>query len=312
MSYPNPKHAYPTLGDNTHGEYIPSKVWEYEAQGGKFGGTNRPTAGSRDDVELPRGSHALQLYSLGTPNGVKVTILLEELNLRYGVEYDAFTIKLTGEQFGKGFTAANPNSKIPALLHYADGPDAPPVRVFESAAILMYLCEHFDTDHVFLPDTNEPALRAECLSWLFFVQGSAPFVGGGFGHFFNYAPVKIKYAIDRYTMETKRQLDVLNRRLGKIDGGDGGPYLCGEKYTIADVCAYPWYGVIVEGKLYSGSAEFLAVHEYEHVLEWANLMSKRLACHRGKMVNRIWGDSPDEQLHERHSVSDFETKRALL
>jgi len=300
-----------TAHNETDGEYIPPKVWVFESQGGIFGGTNRPTAGPRDDVELPRGSHPLQLYSLGTPNGVKVTMLLEELNLRYGLEYDAFTIQLSGEQFGKGFTNANPNSKIPALLHYRDGPDAAPLRVFESAAIIMYLCEQFDTDHAFLPSSaDNPALRAECLSWLFFVQGSVPFLGGGFGHFYNYAPVKIKYPVDRYTMETKRQLDVLNRRLGGLDGGDGGPYLCGDTYTVADMSAFPWYGCVVQGKLYS-AAEFLSVNEYEHVLEWANLLSKRLAYHRGRMVNSPWNDE-DETLLERHNASDFDSKRALL
>jgi len=298
-----------TANNEMDKEYTPPKVWVFEAQAGKFGGTNRPTAGARDDVELPRGSHALQLYSLGTPNGVKVTMFLEELNLHYGLEYDAFTIDLNGAQFSKGFTSANPNSKIPALLHYRDGPDAAPIRVFESASIILYLCEQFDTDHVFLPSSaDNPALRAECLSWLFFVQGSAPFVGGGFGHFYNYAPVKIKYAVDRYAMETKRQLDVLNRRLGGLDGGDGGPYLCGDVYTVADMAAFPWYGLLVQGQLYS-AAEFLSVKEYEHVLKWAELLSKRLGYHRGRMVNTPWRDE-DERLLERHNASDFDTKRA--
>lgn len=279
--------------------YTPPKVWKYQPQGGTWGSTNRPTAGSRTDRALPRGKHALQLYSLATPNGQKVTTLLEELCLRYGVEYDAYKIDIMGgDQFTSGFVAANPNSKIPALLHYKDGEDEP-TRVFETAAIMMYLCENFDKDGVFLPPPGSPQ-RAECLSWLMWTQGSAPFLGGGFGHFFAYAPVKIRYAIDRYSMETKRQLDVLDKHLAA-----SGPYLCGETLTIADLAAWPWYGSLVLGNAYTGSAEFLQVHEYKNVVAWAERIGEREGVKRGCMVNRSWGEE-GEQLPERHSSSDFD------
>ncbi|MCA3381931.1 MAG: glutathione-dependent disulfide-bond oxidoreductase, partial [Roseomonas sp.] len=239
--------------------------------------------------------HPLQLYSLGTPNGQKVTILLEELLAQghTGAEYDAWLIRIgEGQQFGSGFVAVNPNSKIPALLDRS-GPK--PIRVFESGAILVYLAEKFGA---FLP--QDPALRAECLSWLFWQMGSAPYLGGGFGHFYAYAPMKIEYAIDRFAMETKRQLDVLDRRLAE------SPYLGGDDYTIADIAVWPWYGGLVKGFLY-GAAEFLSVHEYKHVQRWAEAIFNRPAVKRGRMVNRVTGE-PAEQLHERHNASDFATK----
>lgn len=279
--------------------YTPPKVWEYKPQGGKWGSTNRPTAGAQTDQTLPRGQHALQLYSLATPNGVKVTTLLEELCLRYGIEYDAYKIDImTGDQFTSGFVSANPNSKIPALLHYEDGKEEP-TRVFETAAIMMYLCEKFDKENLFLPPPGSP-LRAECLSWLCWTQGSAPFLGGGFGHFYAYAPVKIRYAIDRYAMETKRQLDVLDKHLAA-----SGPYLCGDILTIADLAAWPWYGALVLGNSYTGSDEFLQVHNYKHVVAWAKRIDERKGVKRGCKVNRSWGEK-DEQLPERHSSSDFD------
>jgi GST-like protein len=277
-------------------EYVPPKVWTWnKASGGRFANINRPVAGPTHDQALPVGRHPMQLYSLGTPNGQKVTILLEELLAlgHGGAEYDAWLIKIhEGQQFGSGFVAANPNSKIPALVDRS-GPE--PVRVFESGAILMYLAEKFGA---FLP-TSQPA-RAECLSWLFWQMGSAPFLGGGFGHFYAYAPVKIEYAIDRYAMETKRQLDVLDRRLAESE------HVAGPEYTIADMAIWPWYGCLVKGLLY-GAGEFLAVHEYRHVIRWADAIAARPAVRRGRIVNRLQGD-PSQQLHERHDASDFDTR----
>jgi GSH-dependent disulfide-bond oxidoreductase len=279
-------------------EYVPPKVWTWNKDfGGRFAGINRPVAGATHEKELPVGRHPLQLHSLGTPNGVKVTIMLEELLAagHSGAEYDAWLIDIgKGDQFGSGFVGINPNSKIPALL---DRSENPPLRVFESGAILVYLAEKFGA---FLP--TERAKRAECLSWLFWQMGSAPFLGGGFGHFYAYAPMKIEYAIDRYAMETKRQLDVLNRRLAETR------YISGDDYTIADMAIYPWYGWTVKGRSY-GAGEFLAVHEYTHVVRWADMMHERPAVQRGSMVNRTQGE-PSSQLRERHEASDFETKTA--
>jgi GST-like protein len=276
-------------------EYVPPKVWTWNKEsGGRFAAINRPIAGPTHEKELPVGKHPLQLYSLATPNGVKPTVMLEELLAlgHKGAEYDAWLIKIDGEQFGSGFVAVNPNSKIPALMDRS-GPK--PIRVFESGAILVHLAEKFGA---FLP--TEAAARAECLSWLFWQMGSAPFLGGGFGHFYAYAPTKIEYAIDRYAMEVKRQLDVLDRRLAESE------YLAGPDYTIADIAVWPWYGGLAKGVLY-GSAEFLSVHEYKHVNRWADQIAKRPAVQRGRMVNRTWGD-PASQLHERHDASDFETR----
>ena len=279
-------------------EYTPPKVWTWnKASGGRFANINRPIAGATQEKELPVGRHPLQLYSLGTPNGVKVTILLEELLAagHTGAEYDAWLVDIgKGDQFGSGFVGVNPNSKIPALL---DRSETPHQRVFESGAILMYLAEKFGA---FLP--TERAKRAETLSWLFWQMGSAPFLGGGFGHFYAYAPIKIEYAIDRYAMETKRQLDVLNRRLAET------PFVAGDEYTIADMAILPWYGFTVKGWSY-GAGEFLSVHEYEHVIAWADRLLERKAVQRGRMVNRTYGD-PSQQLRERHEASDFETKTA--
>lgn len=274
--------------------YTPPKVWTWDkANGGAFASTNRPIAGATHEKELPVGKHPLQLYSLGTPNGVKVTIMLEELLAagHQGAEYDAWLIKIDGEQFGSGFVDVNPNSKIPALVDRSDGKS---IRVFESGAILTYLAEKFGA---FLP-TEQPA-RAETLSWLFWQMGSAPFVGGGFGHFYAYAPEKIEYAINRYAMETKRQLDVLDRRLAENE------YVAGSQYTIADMAIWPWYGGMVKGWNY-GAGEFLSVHEYKNVLRWADQLHARPAVKRGRMVNRVSGD-PAGQLRERHDASDFET-----
>jgi GST-like protein len=277
-------------------DYAPPKVWAWNKDsGGRFASINRPIAGTTHEKELPVGRHPLQLYSLGTPNGVKVTILLEELLAlgHKGAEYDAWLIRIgDGAQFGSGFVAVNPNSKIPALMDRS-GPK--PIRVFESGAILVYLAEKFGA---FLP--TEPALRAECLSWLFWQMGAAPYLGGGFGHFYAYAPSKIEYAIDRFAMETKRQLDVLDRRLGE------SPYIAGPDYTIADMAIFPWYGGLAKGWLY-GAAEFLSVHEYRHVQRWADMLLERPTVQRGRMVNRLSGE-PSSQLHERHDASDFETK----
>jgi GSH-dependent disulfide-bond oxidoreductase len=275
--------------------YTPPRVWKRTKEnGGRFANINRPIAGPTHEKELPIGRHPLQLYSQGTPNGIKVTILLEELLAlgHSGAEYDAWLIRINeGEQFSNGFVAVNPNSKIPALVDRS-GPK--PIRVFESGAILLYLAEKFGA---FLP--TDPARRAECLSWLFLQIGSAPFLGGGFGHFYAYAPTKIEYAIDRYTMEAKRQLDVLNRRLADTE------YLAGDSYTIADIAAWPWYGQIARGEMYDGARTFLSAHEYTHVQRWAENIAARAAVQRGRIVNRISGE-PSSQLHERHDASDFE------
>jgi GSH-dependent disulfide-bond oxidoreductase len=277
-------------------EYVPPKVWTWtKPSGGTFANINRPISGPTHEKELPVGRHPLQLYSLGTPNGVKVTVMLEELLAlgHHGAEYDAWLIKIgDGDQFGSGFVAVNPNSKIPALLDRS-GPK--PIRVFESGSILVYLAEKFGA---FLP--TERASRAECLSWLFWQMGSAPYVGGGFGHFYAYAPVKIEYAIDRFAMETKRQLDVLNRRLADNE------YIAGNTYTIADIAIFPWYGALVKGWAY-GAAEFLSVQEYEHVQRWVDRLLERPAVQRGRMVNRTSGE-PSSQLHERHDASDFQNR----
>lgn len=276
--------------------YVPPKVWIWDKpNGGRFANINRPVAGPTHEKELPIGRHPLQLYSLGTPNGVKVTIMLEELlGLgRSGAEYDAWLIKIgDGDQFGSGFVAVNPNSKIPALVDRS-GPK--PIRVFESGSILVYLAEKFGA---FLP--TEPEARAECLSWLFWQMGSAPYLGGGFGHFYVYAPTKIEYAIDRFAMEVKRQLDVLDRRLAESQ------YIAGDAYTIADMAIFPWYGGLAKGRQY-GAAEFLSVQDYKNVQRWADMLLERLAVRRGRMVNRLSGE-PSSQLRERHEASDFETK----
>ena len=278
-------------------EYVPPKVWVWnKASGGRFANINRPIAGPTHDKELPVGKHPFQLYSLGTPNGQKVTIMFEELLARghKGAEYDAWLIRIgEGEQFGSGFVAANHNSKIPALVDRS-GPK--PVRVFESGAILMHLAEKFGE---FLPKVGDP-VRAECLSWLFWQMGSAPYLGGGFGHFYAYAPTKIEYAIDRFAMETKRQLDVLDRRLAE------SRFLSGNDYTIADIAVWPWYGGLAKGLLY-GSGEFLAVHEYKNVQRWADEIGARPAVKRGRIVNRLQG-APEAQLRERHDASDFELR----
>lgn len=277
-------------------DYVPPKVWTWDQpSGGAFANINRPIAGSTHDKELPVGKHPLQLYSLGTPNGVKVTILLEELLAlgHVGAEYDAWLINIReGDQFGSGFVDVNPNSKIPALI---DRSGVQPVRVFESGAILLYLSEKFQA---FLPKAG--AARTEALNWLFWQMGSAPYLGGGFGHFYAYAPAKFQYAIDRFTMETKRQLDVLDRRLAVSE------YLGGDQYSIADIAVFPWYGGLVKGWLY-GAAEFLSVQDYKHVQRWAETVYSRPAVKRGRMVNRMHGE-PSEQLLERHDASDFDTK----
>jgi GST-like protein len=277
-------------------EYVPPKVWTWnKPSGGRFANINRPIAEPTHDKELPVGRHPLQLYSLGTPNGVKVTVMLEELLAlgHRGAEYDAWLIKIgDGDQFGTGFVAVNPNSKIPAL---EDRGGPTPIRVFESGAILLYLAEKFGE---FLP--TEAAARAECLSWLFWQMGSAPYLGGGFGHFYAYAPAKIEYAIDRFAMEVKRQLDVLDRRLAE------GEYIAGSTYTIADMAIFPWYGWLAKGWLY-GAAEFLSVQDYKNVQRWADALLQRPALERGSMVNRTYGN-PSSQLHERHDATDFDTK----
>jgi GSH-dependent disulfide-bond oxidoreductase len=273
-------------------EYVPPTVWTWtKPNGGQFAATNRPTAGATHDKPLPVGEHPFQLYSLATPNGQKVTIMFEELLAagHAGAEYDAWPIRINeGDQFGSGFVDLNPNSKIPALL---DRSGAQPFRVFESGAILLHLAEKF---RAFLP--TEPAARAECLSWLFWQMGAAPYLGGGFGHFYAYAPTKIEYAIDRYAMETKRQLDVLDKRLAT------NAYVAGADYTIADIAIWPWYGGLVRGQIYK-AAEFLAVHEYTHVMRWANAIADRPAVRRGVIVNRPSGATP---LLERHAASDVD------
>ncbi|MEI6468815.1 MAG: glutathione-dependent disulfide-bond oxidoreductase [Betaproteobacteria bacterium] len=276
--------------------YTPPKIWTWEKpNGGKFAGINQPTAGSRQEKELPIGRHPLQLYSLGTPNGVKVTIMLEELLAlgHSGAEYDAWLITIVdGDQFGSDFVKINPNSKIPALL---DRSMPTPIRVFESASILLYLGEKFDA---FLP--KDLSTRTEMMNWLFWQMGSAPYIGGGFGHFYAYAPYKMEYPIDRFTMEVKRQLDVLDQRL------EVNEYLAGSEYTIADIAAFPWYGALIKGWLY-GAAEFLNAHKYLNVQRWVDTILERPAVKRGRMVNRTSGE-PSEQLRERHDASDFDTK----
>lgn len=276
--------------------YTPPRVWTWDAEnGGQFANINRPIAGATHDKELPVGDHPLQLYSLATPNGVKVTIMLEEL-LAAGhteAEYDAWLIRINeGDQFGSGFVGVNPNSKIPALMDHSQ---TPPVRVFESGAILLYLADKFGA---FLP--SDTAGRTECLNWLFWLQGSAPYLGGGFGHFYAYAPSKMEYPINRFTMEAKRQLDVLDRALADRT------YISGEDYTIADMAIFPWYGQVVRNTVYE-AAEFLDAASYTHVNRWANMIAERPAVKRGKMVNRAFG-APETQLHERHDASDFDTR----
>ena len=277
-------------------DYEPPKVWTWNKEsGGRFASINRPVAGPTHDKELPVGKHPLQLYSLGTPNGVKVTVMIEELLAagHTGAEYDAWLIRIMeGDQFGSGFVAANPNSKIPALV---DRSGVEPVRVFESGSILVYLAEKFGA---FLP--TDPAPRAEVLSWLFWQMGATPLLGGGFGHFYAYAPVKIEYAIDRFAMEVKRQLDVLDRRLGESE------YLGGADYSIADMAVWPWYGALVKGLVYD-AGEFLQVEEYRNVVRWTDAIAARPAVKRGRMVNRVMGD-PASQLRERHDAADFETR----
>lgn len=277
-------------------EYTPPQVWAWDKDnGGRFANINRPVAGPTHDKDLPVGRHPLQLYSLGTPNGVKVTIMLEELLAlgHRGAEYDAWLIRIgEGDQFGSGFVSVNPNSKIPALVDRS-GPK--PIRVFESGAILVHLAEKFGA---FLP--TEAGARAECLSWLFWQMGAAPYLGGGFGHFYAYAPTKMQYPIDRFAMEVKRQLDVLDRRLGEAE------FVAGGDYTVADMAIWPWYGGLAKGWLY-GAAEFLQVQDYKNVQRWADAVGARPAVQRGRMVNRVTGE-PSSQLHERHDAQDFETK----
>ena len=281
---------------NDTASYTPAKIWKWDKEnGGKFANINRPIAGAIHDKELQVGKHPLQLYSLATPNGVKVTVMLEELLAlgHEGAEYDAWLIKIgDGDQFGSGFVAANPNSKIPALVDHST---AKPTRVFESGAILLYLAEKFGE---FLP--KDPTARTECLSWLFWQMGSAPYLGGGFGHFYAYAPMKIEYCIDRFAMEVKRQLDVLDRHLAENE------YMAGNEYTIADMAIWPWYGALVANKVYE-AGEFLEVHTYTHVNRWTNEIAERDAVKRGRMVNRVFGE-PESQLPERHEAGDFETK----
>jgi len=281
---------------NDASSYTPAKVWKWDKEnGGRFAKINRPIAGSTHDQDLAVGKHPIQLYSLGTPNGVKVTILLEELLAlgHTGAEYDAWLVKIgDGDQFGSGFVAANPNSKIPALMDHSTGT---PTRVFESGAILLYLAEKFSA---FLP--SDPSMRAECLSWLFWQMGSAPYLGGGFGHFYAYAPEKFEYPINRYAMEVKRQLDVLDRHLAQ------NQYMCGDEYTIADISIWPWYGAVVLNRVYE-AAEFLDAGSYEHLGRWTREIGERAAVKRGRMVNKATGPL-EEQLRERHDAGDFETK----
>jgi GST-like protein len=276
--------------------YTPPTVWKWETEnGGAFAKINRPIAGATHDKVLPRGEHPIQLYSLATPNGVKITVMLEELLAlgHAGAEYDAYLININdGDQFGSGFVEVNPNSKIPALVDYSG---ANPIRLFESGSMLLYLAEKFSA---LIP--SDPAKRTECLNWLFWQMGSAPYLGGGFGHFYAYAPVKIQYCIDRFTMEVKRQLDVLNRHLAHHT------YMCGDEYTIADIAIWPWYGAVVSNTVYE-AAQFLDAATYTHVNRWAQDITKRAAVKRGRMVNRAWGP-PESQLRERHNASDFETK----
>jgi GST-like protein len=283
------------MSDRSPSDYKPPRVWTWDRDsGGQFASINRPIAGPTHDGELPVGVHPLQLYSLATPNGVKVTIMLEELLAlgHTGAEYDAWLIQITrGDQFSSGYVAANPNSKIPVMVDHSTNP---PTRIFESGAILLYLAEKFGA---FLPDDHRQ--RTEALCWLFWQMGSAPYLGGGFGHFYAYAPHPMEYPINRFAMETKRQLDVLDRHLAE------NTYMAGEEYSIADMAIWPWYGALAKGLLYN-AAEFLAVHEYTNVIRWADAIAQRGAVKRGRMVNRAWGD-PASQLHERHDASDFET-----
>ncbi|CUA88741.1 glutathione-dependent disulfide-bond oxidoreductase [Pseudidiomarina woesei] len=281
------------MSSSTDKSYTPPKVWQWDQEsGGKFASINRPIAGATHDKELPVGKHPLQLYSLATPNGVKVTVLLEEL-LEAGIhdaEYDAHLIEiLEGDQFSSGFVSVNPNSKIPALL---DVSTTPPTRVFESGSIMLYLAEKFGA---FIP--KDPAKRTETLNWLFWQMASAPILGGGFGHFYAYAPEKYEYPINRYTMEIKRQLDVLNRQLAEHE------YIAGDEYTIADMAIWPWYGALVTNQVYE-AAEFIEAHTYKNVLRWAEQIAKRPAVQRGRIVNKTWGEA-DKQLRERHDASDF-------
>ena len=279
----------------TFSDYTPAKVWEWNTEnGGQFAAINRPIAGATHDKPSPVGKHPLQLYSLATPNGVKVTVLLEELLVagHMGAEYDAWLINIRdGDQFGSGFVSANPNSKIPALVDHST---PAPTRVFESGSILLYLAEKFGA---FLP--TDPAKRTEAISWLMWQMGSAPYLGGGFGHFYAYAPFKFEYAIDRFAMEVKRQLDVLNQRLADNE------FMAGDEYSIADMAIWPWYGALVKGLVYE-AGEFLSVHEYTNVIRWTDQIGARPAVKRGRMVNRVMGD-PASQLHERHDASDFDT-----
>lgn len=280
--------------------YTPPKVWKWEQEnGGQWASINRPDSGARFDKTLPKGNHPFQLYSMATPNGVKATIMFEELLERghQGAEYDAFLINIgDAEQFGSGFVEVNPNSKIPALVDMSDATAGEQgINIFESGAILLHLAERFDE---FIPSSIEG--RAQCLSWLFWQVGSGPYLGGGFGHFYAYAPEKFEYPIDRFTMETKRQLDVLDKHLANNE------YMCGDEYTIADIAIWPWYGNLVLGRLYD-AAEFLDVKSYKNVVRWAEQINQRPAVQRGRMVNRTWGE-PEEQLHERHDKSDFDTK----
>ncbi len=276
--------------------YTPPKVWTWDkSSGGRFANINRPIAGPTHEKELPVGEHGLQLYSLATPNGVKVTVMLEELLEagHEGAEYDAWLIKINeGDQFSSGYVKANPNSKIPVLVDHRQDP---PLRVFESGSILLYLAESFGA---FLPE--DPRARTEALNWLFWQMGSAPYLGGGFGHFYAYAPEKWEYPINRFAMETKRQLDVLDRHLAE------NTFMAGDEYSIADMAIWPWYGALVKGKVYD-AAEFLSVHEYENVIRWTDQIAARPAVKRGRIVNRAWGD-PASQLHERHDASDFELR----
>lgn len=282
---------------NFPADYTPPAVWTWDKDnGGAFANINRPIAGATHDKTLPVGKHSLQLYSMATPNGVKVTVMLEELLAagHSGAEYDAWMIDIrSGDQFGSDFVAINPNSKIPALMDHS-APE--PVRLFESGSILLYLAEKFGA---LLP--TDPARRTEALNWLFWQMGSAPYLGGGFGHFYAYAPIKIEYCIDRFTMETKRQLDVLNRHLADNE------YLAGSEYSIADIAIWPWYGGVASGAVYN-AAEFLQAQDYPHLLRWADQIGERPAVKRGKIVNRTWGDDLSEQLRERHDASDFELR----
>ncbi len=283
---------------NMPADYTPPKVWKWEAEnGGEFAKINRPVSGPTHDKELPQGKHPFQLYSLATPNGVKITVMFEELLEagHSGAEYDAHLIRITeGDQFGSGFVGVNPNSKIPALL---DNSGDKPVRVFESGSILLHLAEKFGA---YLP--QDPVKRVETLNWLFWQMGSAPYLGGGFGHFYSYAPMKIEYCIDRFTMETKRQLDVLNKQLANNE------FIAGDEFSIADIAIWPWYGALVLNQVYT-AAEFLQAETYEHVMRWAKAIAQRPAVQRGIMVNRVWGE-PEGQLPERHDTSDFELRTA--